>query len=99
MTGLEFRQALRRDFKYRYTSFGCYPLYLVLTDGAALCWTCAHAERARVCLAAMTKARDGWRPAGVNANWEDPELFCDHCGDRIESAYAEDEATKSELGG
>jgi len=25
-------------------------------------------------------------------NWNDPHLFCDDCGERIESAYAEDEA-------
>jgi len=28
----------------------------------------------------------------LQPNWEDPELFCDHCGSRIESAYAEPEA-------
>jgi hypothetical protein len=26
----------------------------------------------------------------LEVNWEDPDLFCDHCGARIESAYAED---------
>jgi hypothetical protein len=25
----------------------------------------------------------------LDVNWEDPDLFCDHCGNRIESAYAE----------
>jgi hypothetical protein len=25
----------------------------------------------------------------LEVNWENPELFCDHCGNRIESAYAE----------
>jgi len=25
----------------------------------------------------------------VEANWEDPALYCDCCGARIESAYAE----------
>jgi hypothetical protein len=28
----------------------------------------------------------------LEANWEDPDLFCDHCGDRIESAYAESDS-------
>lgn len=23
-------------------------------------------------------------------NWEDPDLYCDDCSERIESAYAED---------
>jgi hypothetical protein len=28
----------------------------------------------------------------LDVNWEDPSLYCDHCGARIESAYAEVEA-------
>lgn len=90
MNGMEFGRALRTDLKYKYTSVGCYPLYLVLSDGACLCHKCAHEERARIRLSAMTKARDGWRPAAVDVNYEDPTLYCDHCSERIESAYAED---------
>jgi hypothetical protein len=25
----------------------------------------------------------------LDVNWENPDLYCDHCGARIESAYAE----------
>ena len=28
--------------------------------------------------------------SGQDVNWEDAELYCDHCSKRIESAYAED---------
>jgi hypothetical protein len=26
----------------------------------------------------------------LEVNWEDPALYCDHCGNRIESAYVEE---------
>ena len=29
----------------------------------------------------------------ADINYEDSALYCDHCGDRIESAHAEDEMT------
>jgi hypothetical protein len=28
-------------------------------------------------------------------NWEDPQLFCEECNERIESAYAEDESEEA----
>jgi hypothetical protein len=35
------------------------------------------------------KVNDGWRVVACDTNWEDGELYCDHSGERIESAYAE----------
>jgi hypothetical protein len=68
---------------------GGYPLFAITSDGAALCKKCAATERA---LIGTTTGTDGWCVVGIDINYEDPELFCDHCGDRIESAYAEDDA-------
>ena len=34
---------------------------------------------------------NGWQVTAHDANWENPDLYCDHCSSRIESAYAEDE--------
>lgn len=73
----------------RYSSIGSYPLFAITSDGVALCPDCVNAERA---LIGTTTGSDGWCITAVTANWEDPELFCDHCGNRIESAYAEPEA-------
>jgi predicted amidophosphoribosyltransferase len=28
-----------------------------------------------------------WEVIGSDVNWEDADLFCDHCGEKIESAY------------
>ena len=68
---------------------GGYPLFAITSDGAALCKKCAATERASI---GTTTGTDGWCVVGIDINYEDPELFCDHCGDRIESAYAEDDA-------
>jgi hypothetical protein len=62
----------------KYTSVGCYPIFYV--DGSScLCAACADENEAN-------------ETFFVDINWEDHELFCDECGERIESAYAEDEA-------
>lgn len=67
---------------------GGYPLFAYTSDGAALCAKCCASERKAI---GTTTGADGWCVVGLEANWEDPALFCDHCGDRIESAYAESE--------
>jgi len=65
---------------------GGYPLFGVFHDGGACCPSCAKTERESI---ATTTGRDGWGLVAIEANWEDPELFCDCCSKRIESAYAE----------
>lgn len=105
MTAREFRRLFVRDryrnpdteprskFSFvRYAWPGGYPLFLVMSDGGCLCARCVDEERGRIHCAAVEKSRDGWRPMGVDVNWEDPDLFCDNCSARIESAYAEDKA-------
>jgi hypothetical protein len=70
-----------------YSSFGCYPSFAITSDGGALCHRCCKAEREAI---GTTTGTDGWCVVAIDANWEDPDLFCDHCGDRIESAYGGD---------
>lgn len=66
-------------------AFG-YPFYALTNDGAALCHHCTKTEREAI---GTTTGSDGWTVVALQPNWEDPELFCDHCGARIESAYAD----------
>jgi len=66
-------------------------MFMVMTDGACLCKSCAQENRKQIFRSTGENDRDGWAAAGVDVNWEDAELYCDHCGDRIESAYAEPE--------
>lgn len=65
---------------------GGYPLFAITSDGGCLCRHCCAAERLAI---ATTTGQDGWTVTDLTVNWEDPELTCDHCGGRIEPAYAE----------
>jgi hypothetical protein len=71
---------------------GGYPLYFITSDGAALSWQSARYNRRRILESIASQVNDGWRVVGVDVNWEDPALYCDDTGERIPSAYAEDEA-------
>lgn len=71
---------------------GGYPLFFLTSDGETLCPKCAREEVWQIARAVRDKSRDGWRVEGHDANWEDPEMRCAHCNERIESAYAEDQA-------
>ncbi len=49
-------------------------------------------ERSNIARTILDKSNDGWRVVGMGVNYEDPDLIDDHSGNRIESAYAEDDA-------
>jgi len=66
---------------------GGYPLYAVTDDGGVICRHCAKEEREWI---ALTNGRDGWCVVDLAVNWENPELYCDCCGRRVESAYGEE---------
>ena len=85
----DFRKAIRNG---AYAWPGGYPLYFVTSDGAALSFSSARYNRRNILEAIASKASDGWRVVAIDTNWEDPDLRCDDTGERIESAYAEDEA-------
>ena len=59
---------------------GGYPMYYVDDEGNILCPRCANKNDE---YSAELIAYD--------ANWEDPDLYCDNCQERIESAYAEED--------
>lgn len=70
----------------KYTSIGCYPLFYVafapqLRTTMCLCAACAKTEQ----------NEEGVESVKAEVNWKDPDLFCESCDVRIESAYAEDQ--------
>ncbi|WP_316172868.1 hypothetical protein [Bradyrhizobium sp. SZCCHNRI2049] len=83
----DFRAAVRNG---SYAWPGGYPLYFVTSDGAALSFDAAKAERRNILESIRDKSSDGWRVVGCLINWEDSELVCDHTGKRIECAYADE---------
>jgi hypothetical protein len=77
-----------------YTSLGCYPIFFLMADGATLSHASAKEnvwEIARATRDAGQGYRTGWEFEASDINWEDPDMVCDHSGERIESAYAEPE--------
>lgn len=68
---------------------GGYPIYYICRDSGVLCPHCANEAETE----GLTGDRDDpqWDIVAADINYEDPSLLCDHCGERIESAYAEDE--------
>ncbi len=56
-------------------NFVGYPLFYIKDDCQALCHMCASEENARGVLVKMA------------TNWEDDNLYCDECCEKIESAY------------
>ena len=89
------KQAIRNKYAWP----GGYPLFLLCEDGGVLsidaareCWrqiAQAHIQTAKD--ARWKHANAQWLISAAAVNWEDPDLFCDHSGARIESAYAEPE--------
>ena len=66
---------------------GGYPLFAITDDGAALCKSCTRDNWPAICGSVRSGSKDGWQVIAVDVNWEDSNLSCDHCGDKIESAY------------
>ena len=73
---------------------GAYPIYYLCADNGVLCPQCANNE------SAVREAEehpdypgyDQWRIVAGDINWEDSDLTCDNCNQRIESAYGDQES-------
>jgi hypothetical protein len=89
MTLLELKAALRSG---PYAWPGGYPVFFFTAYGEALSFEAVKGNWREVCAAMMHKgsAKD-WEVVSSYINWEDPDLYCAHTGERIESAYAEPE--------
>ncbi len=82
-TTKQVKDAIRSKYAWP----GGHPLYLVTSDGAALCINCGRGEWPRICRSMRHNQHDGWNVLGVDINWEDVDLHCDHCSKPIEYAY------------
>lgn len=102
LTVREFLASLREG---PYTSLGSYPKFWLTDDGETLSYAACKANCGRIARAIrgdeLRADRDparfyssepGWRVVACDANWEDPHMYCADTGERIESAYAEDQA-------
>lgn len=75
---------LPRDNDGKLSSFawpGGYPIFYLDKENSVLCPDCAN----------KSEEVPQFRPIAAEVNYEDNELFCDQCSQRIESAYGEPE--------
>lgn len=91
-------QAVKQAIREPYAWPGGYPKYVAMDDGEVLSIDAAKSEFRSICRSTLQRSRDGWGAAGVDINWEDGALFCAHTGERIPSAYAEDDETNATKG-
>lgn len=70
---------------------GGYPIYFLAADGEPVCFQCVKQNKAETYAAFEEGGDREWLMVVADINWEDPDKFCAHCENRIESAYAEEE--------
>lgn len=64
---------------------GGYEIHYIVEDCGVLCHQCANAELMRT----IDPDDDQFHIVASDINYEDPDLFCDHCNRQIEPAYGE----------
>ena len=80
-------QDIKQTIRQPYAWPGGYPLYFITADGAALSVKAARENFRQIVWSWLNDCNDGWLIAGYDVNWEDSDLYCDHTGEKIESAY------------
>ena len=84
-------QKLRADNDGKLPAYawpGGYPVYYLDGEDNVLCSKCANKS--------LNDFIEKFRPIVGDINYEDASLYCDQCSERIESAYAEEDATTTE---
>jgi len=81
---------LQERISEKYAWPGGYPMFLVMADGESVCMDCAEKNEELILRATNDGYEKDWIVSGVDVNWEDPDLFCANCNERIESAYGEE---------
>ncbi len=82
-------RAAKQVARDKYAWPGGYPMFLVMSDGGCLCPDCVKRGWRSIVAASLRGLRDGWKPEDADINYEDTELFCDHCSKQIEAAYTD----------
>ena len=83
----QFKNFVRNKYAWP----GGYPMLAVMHDGGVLCHKCAKENAKQVINSTHYGDGSGWELGGVDVNWECDVTHCDNCGERIPSAYGEDE--------
>ena len=74
---------------------GGYPVYYITADGGTLCSGCARMAEDDKLSPNSDDAQ--WHIVTAGVNYEDDLFYCDHCSERIESAYGEDDEPADDM--
>ena len=69
---------------------GGYPLFYITRDNGALCPECCNKEFELIREALANRDDPQWEVIVADINFEDNMLYCDHCSQRINSAYGDE---------
>ena len=82
----ELLKEMREKGAYDYYAWpGGYPLFYTTEDGGILCPKCCNENNELL----NDEFDKQWFVIGYEVNWEDDNIYCDHCYEKIESAYGE----------
>lgn len=70
---------------------GGYPIYYLSADGGIFCPACANEAKNDPDIDINDPDDPQWNIIDGDINWEDDDLYCDHCNKKIECAYCDDE--------
>lgn len=66
---------------------GGYEIHYYTVDGGVLCHECANKELMRT----LDPDDAQFHIVAEDVNWEDPDLYCEHCNRQIKSEYGGEE--------
>lgn len=69
---------------------GGYPMYYVTKNRGVLCPDCANLPECTQATDLDCREDRQWLIVAANVNYEDNDMYCDHCGKQIEQAYREE---------
>lgn len=79
-----YLKEMKEKGKYDYCAWpGGYPLFYTTEDGGILCPKCCNENKELL----NDEYDPQWYVIAYEVNWGDGELYCDHCYEKIESAY------------
>lgn len=83
-------EKLKTFIRHPYAWPGGYPIFAIMGDGEALCRVCARTEYKRIVADTMQRYDLSFQVIATDINYEDQDLYCCCCNERIESAYSDD---------
>ncbi len=75
----------------KYAWPGGYPVYYLFADNEVCCADCANGENRSIARTDPSDCPDDkqWTIVASEINYEDNNLYCSHCGAKIDSAYGD----------